>query len=88
MRAFHPPIAAGADRPVADPGGDPLWRGQGSEQQRSRSMAGANFNRLLIAQLGPSALLMTDVSAEFKSRFGPRWTMSWSNRGPDVGLSS
>ena len=40
MRAFHPPIAAGADRPVADPGGDPLWRGQGSEQQRSRSMAG------------------------------------------------
>jgi hypothetical protein len=48
MRAFHPPIAAGADRPVADPGGDPLWRGQGSEQQRSRSMAGANFNSLLI----------------------------------------
>ena len=44
MRAFHPPIAAGADRPVADPGGDPLWRGQGSEQQRSRSMAGANFS--------------------------------------------
>ena len=30
MRAFHPPIAAGADRPVADPGGDPLWRGQGA----------------------------------------------------------
>ena len=48
MRAFHPPIAAGADRPVADPGGDPLWRGQGSEQQRSRSMAGADFDSLLI----------------------------------------